>query len=141
MTTNAYNSSGQVTSQTDPDGGITTWSYAGDPTMLGQRDHHHTDPVSNVTTYDYSDLELTSVTHRPAHPRPRRQAIPTISATLGVTSVTDPKRQCHHQHLTDSNGNLLSTTNPLGNIVSYSYNSFNETVTKTTTRRDDRLQL
>lgn len=130
VATNTYNSSSQITSQVDPAGRTTIWSYSGDPTTTAGGTTTMTDPDGNVTTYNYSNLELMSVTHAAGTSIVATTGYTYDPATLGVTSVTDPNGNVT-TNTYDSNGNLLSTTDPLGNTTTYSYNSVNEIVTKT----------
>src|SRR5487761_273357 len=140
VTTNTYNSSAQVTSQVDADGGTTTWSYAGDPTSTTGGTTTMTDPNGEVTTYQYSSLELTSVTHA-SDPSGRvttysydAASQPTgITYSNGVTpnvsysydadgqraSMTDGTGTTSYSF--DGAGHLTSVTNGAGATVSYGY--------------------
>lgn len=129
--TNVYDSSNRVISQTDPTGAKTMWSYSGDPASSAGGTTTMADPNGNVTVYNVSNLELTSVTHASGTSLAATTSYTYDPATLGITSVTDP-----NGHVTtntyDSAGDLLSTTNPLGNTTTYSYNSLKEVLSKTT---------
>jgi RHS repeat-associated protein len=50
---NVYNASGQVTTQSDPMGYVTTLSYSGLDLMTGNGTVNVTDPDANTTVYDY----------------------------------------------------------------------------------------
>lgn len=130
LTTNTYNNQDQIASQTDANGRTTTWTYSGDPTSVAGGTTTMTDPAGNVTVYDYSTLELTSVTTAFGTQSAATTSYTYDPMTLGVVSVTDPNGNVTTNSY-DSSGNLLSTTDPLGNVTSYTYNSFNEVLTKT----------
>ena len=90
-----------------------------------------TDPLGHVTTYDYSNLELNAVTQGAGTSQAATTSYTYDPATLGVTSVTDPNGNVT-TNTYDGNGNLLTSTDPMSNTTSYSYNSFNEVTSKTT---------
>jgi YD repeat-containing protein len=52
-TVNIYNAAGQVTTQTDPMGFVTTFNYSGLDTATGTGTVNVTDPDGNTTVYDY----------------------------------------------------------------------------------------
>ena len=89
-----------------------------------------TDPNGNMTTYNYANLELTSVTRAAGTPEAATTSYTYDPATLGVTSVTDPNGNITTNSY-DSDANLLSTTDPAGKVTSYTYNSFDQVLSKT----------
>jgi RHS repeat-associated protein len=125
---NIYNSSGQVISQTDPIGLTTKFSYSGNPVGSSGSTTVITDPNGNVLTHHYADLELLSVTSGSgANAATWQYTYDPFS--LGIISSTDPNGNTT-QNTYGSSGNLITTTNALGETTSYSYNSFNEVTCK-----------
>jgi len=106
----------------------TTFSYADNGG--GSQTTTETDARGDVTTWNYQNLELVSVTHGVGTPQAATTSYTYDPATFGIASVTDPDG-----HVTtntyDARGNLLSTTDPLGRTTSYTYNSFGEVLTTT----------
>lgn len=129
-TTNTFDAGGRVAEQIDPAGRKTTWTYAGDPSSPSGGTTTMTDPKGNITTYNYSNLELISVTRGTGTAAAATTTYAYDPATLGITAVTDPKGNVT-TNTYDRNGNLLSTTDALGNTTSYTYNNLDEPLTKT----------
>jgi len=128
--TNTYNDSGQVLSQTDPDGLETTYSYSGDNFSASGGTTTITDPEGNVEVEDYVNGELVSDTKGYGTSDAETWTYLYYSTSLGVTSETDPNGDTTTSNY-DSDGNLLSTTDALGNTTTYTYNSFDEPLTIT----------
>jgi RHS repeat-associated protein len=123
--TNAYDSSGRVSSQTDPNGWQTTFDYTHlDPTS-GSGYVIVTDPDGNQTKTSYDRGVLTSQEAGYSCSSPATTGYGPDPSTLLDTSVTDPNGNTSSYDY-DANGIVTSSTNPLGNTASYSYNSFDE---------------
>jgi RHS repeat-associated protein len=126
---NTYNGAGQVISQTDPDGNETTFDYS--HMYVGGNGYTLvTDPDGNETQYSYTNGLLTS----------RRKGYGTSSPSTSSyspdpdTDLNDATTNPDHQttsYTYDADGNLTSTTNPLGEESTASYNSFDEPVCQT----------
>ena len=125
-----YNASNQVDYQTDQLGRKTTFVYSGTPDTVDGGTTLVTDPKGNeaLETYQY-DLRVAET-----------KGYGTASAsntyylydpnTLQATQITDPDG--HVTTMTyDSDGNLLTKTDPLGRKSAYTYNALNETLTAT----------
>jgi RHS repeat-associated protein len=130
-TTNVYNASAQVVSQTNPTGAITTWAYSGSPASSSGGTTTITDPNGNVTSHQYADLELLSVTRAYGTAAAATTTYKYDPVTLGIASVTDPNSNTTTNTF-DSLGNLLTTTSPLGDTTQYAYNGLNEVTQKVT---------
>ena len=131
VTTNTYDSSDRVTAQTDPAGLKQTFAYTGDATSAAGGTTTITDGHGNVTTETYANLELLSVTPGAGTPAAATTTYQYDPATLGRTVITDPLGRVT-TNTYDSDGNLLTTTDPLGHTTSYGYNGFDEPTFKTT---------
>jgi len=90
VTSNTFDGSGRVSSQTDPAALKQTFTYGGDATSPGGGTTTRTDAHGNVTTYNYANLELLSVTHGDGTPAAATTAYTYDPATLGRTTITDP---------------------------------------------------
>jgi RHS repeat-associated protein len=130
-TTITYDGSGRVVSQTDPVGLKQTFAYSGDPAGSGGGKTTMTDAHGNVTTYDYANLELLSVTRGDGTPAAAATSYTYDPATLGRTTITDPLGRVTTNTF-DGDGNLLTTTDPAGHTSSFTYNGFDELTSKTT---------
>jgi RHS repeat-associated protein len=128
-TTDQYDSAGQVTSQTGPMGRTTTWSYAlgadGSGTVA------ITGPMGYVTQEQLADGEPTSVTDAYGTPYAATTTYGYFPGTDGTKSVTDADGKTT-AYTYDANGNLISETDPLGNISTWAYNSLNEVTSSQT---------
>jgi len=122
---NTYNSSGQVLTQTDQMDNETTYAYTGDNFSDTGGTTTITDPDGNVEVQDYIDGALQSVTKGYGTGSAATWSYQYDPASFGLTSTTDPDGNVT-TNTYDTNGNLLSATNALGNSTTYSYNSFNE---------------
>jgi YD repeat-containing protein len=127
-TTNTYDGQGRIVSQTDRMDRTSSFSYT--TNTDGSETTLVTDPLGNVTRYDYMDLLLAARTDGYGTPDAATTTFGYDSTTLAPNSVTDP-----NDHTTtytyDGEGNLLSRTDPLNNTTTYTYNSFNEVKTVT----------
>jgi RHS repeat-associated protein len=130
VTTNVYDTSGRVTKQTDPAGLVTSFAYSGANYSATGGTTTITDPHGNVETQQYVNGELMSLTKGSGSQNASTWSYAYDPATLGQTSVTDPDG--HTASATfDSNGNLLTSTDALGNTTTYTYNAFDEPLTVT----------
>ncbi|HEU5477535.1 MAG TPA: SwmB domain-containing protein [Gaiellaceae bacterium] len=121
---NVYNASGQVTSQTDPAGNQTTFDYSHlDSTGTGYT--LVTDPDGNKTQYTYNSRILVGRTLGYGSSSPSTWTYRPDSSTLLDDTVVDPNGN-ETDYTYNSNGDLTSKTNALGDVWSYSYNSFDE---------------
>lgn len=137
-----YNSSSLLTSETYPNGGVTTNIYANGKVVK------QTDPMGNVTTFNYYSPTITDTTlpngsttrevyNSQGQLISQTKAFGTSLAatttysygsTSQVVKETNPDGYSV-SYTYDSNGNTTSTRDPNGNITSYYYNQFNQ-VTK-----------
>jgi RHS repeat-associated protein len=125
---NDYDSSSRVDWQKDQLNRKTSFAYSGDPMSATGSTTTITDPVSNVVvdTYQYglrvqqtrgygtSSASTTQIVYDPL--------------TLTPTSIIDGNNNVTANTF-DSSGNVLTTTDPLGRVMTYTYNSFNEVLT------------
>ena len=121
--TNTYDSQGRVIDELDPLGRKTLFAY-GSPSSSGSWTTTMTSPNGNVTSENYTDGILTSLT----------KGYGTSSAatwtygydqTLGVSSTTDPDGHVWTAGY-DLNGNQLWSRDPPVNTTVSTYNGFDE---------------
>ena len=121
---NVYNSSGQVTSQTDPAGNQTTFDYSNlDSSGTGYT--LVTDPDGNQTQYTYDNRILVGRTIGYGSSSPSTWSYRPDPATLQDDTVVDPNGN-ETDYTYNASGDLTSKTNALGAAWSYSYNSYDE---------------
>jgi YD repeat-containing protein len=120
VSTNTYDSSGRILTETDPAGRETTYAYAGANFSDSGGTTTITDPDGNVTLEDYMDGQMIA------------KAIGSSTwlysydqNTFGRTFTEDPNGNGTSSSY-DSTGNLVTSTNGLGNTSSFSYNSLKE---------------
>lgn len=118
VTSNTYDSSGRVISQSDPLHRVTAFSYGAGSTTI-------TDPNGDVSIEQYENDELVSLTQAAGTSLARTWSFTYDQATLGVTSITDPKGNSY-TNTWDPNGNLMSSTDSLGRTVRFTYDAFND---------------
>lgn len=121
----AYNTAGQVTSQTDPAGNKTTFDYSGLDASTGTGDTVTTDPDGNETAYGYTGGIETSKTEAYGTANPSTWTYNPDPNTDLDLSIEDPDHRTT-VYTYGGNGNVTSVTDPLGNVSTYSYNSFDE---------------
>ena len=121
---NVYNSSGQVTSQTDPGGNATTFDYSNlDSTGTGYT--LVTDPDGNQTQYTYNNRIMVGRTLGYSGSSPSTWSYRPDPTTMQDDTIVDPNGN-ETDYTYNSSGELTSKTNALGATWSYSYNSFDE---------------
>jgi RHS repeat-associated protein len=120
VTTNVYDTSSRVTSQTDPLGQVTTFDYT---TVPGST--ITTDPKGNATRDEYADGLLKSCTLGYGTGSAATTSFSYDPVTLGLVQEVDPNS--HTSSATyDSAGNQITATDALGRTMTYTYNSYNE---------------
>jgi RHS repeat-associated protein len=132
VTTMVYDSQERVVSQTNPIGGITTFTYGPTTTnpVLSSGQTLVTDPSTHQTLDSYSDGLLTSETRGYGTSDAGTWSYQYDPISLGVTAITDPNGNT--QRFTyDENGNKTSSSDALGYTTLYTYNALNE-LTSTT---------
>lgn len=153
VVTNTYDSSARVLQQSDPLGRITAFSYSGSNMSAAGGTTTITDPHGSITVENYSYGELDQITHASGTPAAATWSYGYDSATLGVAMATDPNGHTTI-HTYDSDGNLISSedplqqrttatydgiddltsvTDPTGVTTSYSYDASGNPLTKTVT--------
>jgi RHS repeat-associated protein len=129
--TNTYNSYGQIATQTDQMGNKTTYTYSGGNASNNNSSSGGstivTDPDGNETEYNYVSGTLTSKVEGYGTSSPSTWSYTYSAPTLGVWQTTDPNSNVTTDTY-DSDGNLITSTNALGNEWTYSYNSFDEQI-------------
>jgi RHS repeat-associated protein len=121
---NAYNSAGQVTSQTDPNGYQTTFDYTNMNTGTGLGYVVVTDPDGNQRKDSYYDGVLDAQVQGYGGTTTSTTTSSPDPSTLLDSSVTDPNGTSSYSY--NSNGSVTQTTDPLGQTATYTYNSFDE---------------
>jgi RHS repeat-associated protein/uncharacterized repeat protein (TIGR02059 family) len=121
---NVYNSSGQVSSQTEPAGNQTTFNYSNLDTS-GSGYTLVTDPDGNQTQYTYNNHILVGRTVGYGTSSPATWTYRPDPSTLLDDTVIDPNGD-ETDYTYNSNGDLTAKTNALGATWSYSYNGFDE---------------
>lgn len=122
---NSYDSSGRVSTQTDPAGNQTSFDYSNldTPTLTGAT--ITTDPDGNQTDYVYNAGILVSRTSGYLSSSPSTVSYQPDQTTLLTDAVVDPNGN-ETDYGYNAVGDLISTTNPLGETSTSSYNSFDE---------------
>ncbi|HET8893357.1 MAG TPA: LamG-like jellyroll fold domain-containing protein [Gaiellaceae bacterium] len=121
---NLYDATGRVTSQTDPNGNPTTFNYTSLDAPSGSGAVVVTDPDGNKTQYTYDRGILVSQVDGYTGPSSFTTGYQPDASTLLDTSIVQPNGTSTYAY--SGNGNITSSTNPLGQTASYSYNSFDE---------------
>ena len=128
---NTYNSSGQVTGQTDPGGWTTSIDYSGMDLSDGDGSTLVTDPDGYQTSFTYVTGVLESKSVGPYDPVQSVTVFDPSTTTLLDTSVIDPEGGTT-SYTYDTDGNVLTTTMPDGSTATDSYDALDEVVCSTT---------
>jgi RHS repeat-associated protein len=118
-TVNVYNASGQVTSQTDPTGHTTTFSYTGMNIATGTGIVTVADPDGNTAVYDYTQGALAAQSE--------------WTGTTFTSEQDDTPDTTASTTANPSGGTLLDTTstNGDGDTTSYTYNASGDSTSAT----------
>ena len=123
-TVNVYNASGQVISQTDPSGFVTSFNYSGLDPATGNGTVTATEPDGTTTVYDYESSALaaqsqwsgaigsTLVNNVSYGPNLTTGTLLDMWSTNGDVSSSGAPEETSYTY--DSAGNETSETNPLG---------------------------
>ena len=125
VTTNTFNSSGQVTSQSDPMGRVTSFDFSGMEPATLTGTVVVTDPDSNETAYTYNEGTLVQKVTGYGTSSAASTTYSVDASTLLDDSITNGDNQTT-SYTYDADGNVVTKTNPLGKVWTYSYNSFDE---------------
>ena len=127
---NTYDANGRVTQQLQADGGVYQFAYTllnplvgSSPPMMAVV----TDPLGNRTTYRFNPMQLltdatdpsgqtTSFALDPEH----NNLVSGVTGT-GTCDACGDRTQGNQNFTLDANGNVLTSTDPLGNTTTYSY--------------------
>ena len=124
VTTNTYDSQGRVISQQDPLGRTTTFDYS-TPHVTTV-----TDPRGEVTRLKFQQYLLSSETRGYGTSSAATTSYTYAFPSLGTASTTDPDGNVTTATY-DAHGNMLSSTDALGHMTSWTYNSLDEPLTST----------
>ncbi len=127
---NVYDEQGRVIEQTDQLGRTTKFAYSGEPLGEGGGTVTITDPKGNVTLQTYQFGELTSETKGYGTPEAATWKFEYEQSTLGLASVTDPNGHTT-RYTYDSEGNTLTTEEPLARKTVNTYDDLNDLLTST----------
>lgn len=127
----SYDGRGNLLSRTDPLGRQWSWTYDSFNNVLSEKapNPSSTGPAAVQTTYGYSSGRLTSVTRRRYIDASAYDANTTTFTRADtahpddVTSVTDPDSKITTFTYAPSTGDVLTATDPLGNVTRYAYDT------------------
>jgi RHS repeat-associated protein len=129
VTSMVYDTAQRVTSQTDPDGRTTTFTY-GPASGLTAGQTRVVNPAGNATLYTYQNGLLVSETRGEGTTAAGTWSYTYDPLTLGLTTASDP-----NGHVTtatyDDHGNRTSTSDALGYSTSYLYDGHGHVVLTT----------
>jgi RHS repeat-associated protein len=128
---NTYNTSGMVTSQSDPMSRSTSYSYSSMNESTGNGDVVVTDPDSNVDEYFYQTGILDETIVGAGSSLPSETIADPSTTTLLLSATVNPDGATT-TYTYDVDGNFVSTTNALGETTTSSFNAFDEPVCSTT---------
>ncbi len=119
-TINTYDSTGRLLTQTDPLGRVLTFSYTGDNYSSAGGTTTITDPNGNAEVETYINGQLQTV-----EKGGDVWGYTFDQSNFATTSETDPNGNINLATY-DVAGNMLSSTNALGNTTTYAYDSLND---------------
>lgn len=120
---NTYDASGRVVSQSDAMNRVTRWAYGAGTTTI-------TDPIGNMTQEAFQNGQLVSLTKGFGTSLGATWTMTYDPKTFTLASLTDPNNHTTSM-VSDANGNVLSTTDPLLRKWTFSYDSRNDLVSAT----------
>ena len=126
-TSNVFDTSGRVVSQTDPAGQVTGFSYSGDGTSASGELTTVTDPSGKVSEFNYAYGVLQSTVVNVGTSQQATDPVSRYDTTLVPFQETNPDGNTTTS-LSDSQGNVTSSTDPDGNTTVAEYNSANQVV-------------
>ena len=138
--TNVYDSNGHVSQQTEADGGVFTFSYVmANPLIATSQiiSTMVTDPLGNPTVYRFNiQGYLTDVTDALGQTKsftrsPGNNLVTQVTGSVQCP-VCGPAGRGPISYTYDSQGNVLTSTDILGNTFTYTYNSTFNLVTSIT---------
>ena len=109
--TTTFNDRGQPLTETNPEDGVTTWTYHEDSTLASIRTSD-----TDLTIYTYDAYKRVSNVN---HPGPGQIAI-TYNLLDQITSLTDENDHVYTYDY-DKNGNLIQVTDPNSQIIQYAF--------------------
>ena len=113
-----YDDYGNVTSKTDPLGSTETFTYLAGTSLLDTK----TDRMGKVTKYEYDSNGRRTKIIEDFGGSSEKTTIFNYSSNGNLISTTDPLGYTTSYEY-DTHGNLIKTTDPLGNIIEKTYDS------------------
>jgi RHS repeat-associated protein len=126
---NHYDNSGRVDWQQDQLGRKTTFAYSGDPNSSTGGTTTVTDPKGNVSVESFQYGLRTAVTRGYGTSQAATWSYTYDLTTGALVSSTDPNKHTTRFGV-DASGNQLWKVDPLGRLVTSTYSSFNEPLTR-----------
>jgi len=122
-TTNEYDSTNRVVTQTDPAGQDLTFSYSGYTTTI-------TNPNGSVTKEEYNNRGQLAV-QTLGYGSDKQYIVEYHYDSNGQNDWQRANGDEITSYNYDQNGNMLSAVDPYGNITKYTYNEYNQLLTTT----------
>jgi RHS repeat-associated protein len=127
-TTTTFDSANRVLSQTQQDGAVTTYSYSGDPFSNVGGSTLITDPNGHEEQQNYTNGEMVSLTKGYGTSGAETWNYTYDPSTGAMTSEQTPDGNTT-TYTYDSDGNMLTKTEPSGHEWHYTYNDLDEVLT------------
>lgn len=124
-TVNVYDSSGRVTSQTDPGGYQTTIDFSHLSSGSASGYVIATDPDGNETKTSYQNGVITGSVQGYGQSSPSSTTFEPDASTLLDTTVVDPNGNPSEYSYSGA-GDVTSSTDQLSRVTTYTYNTFDE---------------